>query len=62
MASDAIRTSGVKPRFLSTGNDAQFKERFGDAIDQLGPKHIKTTRGTWPLNAKLERVNRSIKA
>ena len=58
----AFHTAGMKPRFLITNNGARFKVRLADSIEDLRCEHVKTAKGIWQPNARLERVNRSIKA
>ena len=50
-----------RPRFLITDNGSQFRARFRTGVENLGIEHIRCSVRHWQLNAKLERVNRTLK-
>jgi transposase InsO family protein/transposase-like protein len=54
-------TEASRPRFLITDHGSQFRSRFRRAVHGLGIEHIRCSVGHWQLNAKLERVNRTLK-
>ena len=49
-------------RFLITDHGSQFRATFQQAIEDLSMIHVRCSVGTWHLDAKVERVNRSLKA
>ncbi|GAB4520877.1 MAG: hypothetical protein Tsb0013_24350 [Phycisphaerales bacterium] len=52
---------GNRPRFLITDHGSQFRVRFRRAVHELGIEYVRCSVGHWQLNAKLERVNRTLK-
>lgn len=61
MVTEAIE-QGSCPRFLVTDHGSQFRPRFREAVEAHGLVHVRCSVGQWQLNAKVERVIRSIKS
>lgn len=56
-----VVTGDNRPRFLVTDNGSQFRARFRASVHAFGIEHVRCSVGHWQLNAKLERVNRTLK-
>ncbi|MEM9083278.1 MAG: DDE-type integrase/transposase/recombinase [Planctomycetota bacterium] len=53
---------GICPRLLVTDRGSQFRDGFKGRVERRGLEHARCSFRNWQLNAKVERVNRSIRA
>ena len=62
LVDQVIENEGASPRFVISDHGAQFRKQFRRACEQWGATHVRGKVGVWQLNAKIERIFRTLKA